>query len=340
LTPPLADRLPPACDASREQRVSAGDEVQVRLLSFNAKGLPAALGGGDRDDRNRRIGSLLSRYDLVLLQEDFEYHDLLTSSGSFGVVVRGNGPGRDPASVVARMVLLPLRLVPGLRSGPPYGSGLAILARGGPESATAVTRDALPGCAGWTSDCWAAKGFLRVRVRFADDAEVDVYDTHLASGYDAGARTIRRRQLRYLADRIEELSTDRAVVVGGDFNSSYADPFSVTVPIGERTGADWAQLDRELVQRLRLTDSGARSADLDPRDRLDYVFHRSGASVDVAAMDGGGEDRCLRGLSDHLGIRATLRVTNNPGPRSATIAAADLAPDSRTAFRRAEPLDR
>jgi endonuclease/exonuclease/phosphatase family metal-dependent hydrolase len=338
LIPPRSSQVPAECRPSRTEPASVGDEVHVDLLSFNAKGLPGVLGGGDEDDRNRRIGSLVSRYDVVLLQEDFEYHDLLVGSGAFGIAVRGNGPSRDPASLVARTLLLPLRLVPGLRSGPPYGSGLAILARGDPSSAAEVTRETLPGCAGWTSDCWAAKGFLRVRLRLANDAQVDVYDTHLASGYDAASRAVRRLQLRWLADRVERLSAGRAVIVGGDFNSSYADPFSTVVPIEGRTGADYVQLDEEFVERLHLADSGAHPVDLDPRDQLDYLFYRSGASADIAVLNAGGEDRCLRGLSDHLGIRATMRVSN---VRRTNVSAAESEVHmQRTAARAAEPPSR
>src|SRR5262250_3490819 len=108
-------------------------------------------------------------------------------------------------------------------------------------------------------------------------------------------------------ERIAALSAGRAAIVGGDFNSSYGDMSSTAVPVPGATGADYATLQQEFVQPLGLSDSGAHPVDLDTRHQRDYLFYRSGGSVEVQVESGAGEDSCLRGFSDHRAIQATFR---------------------------------
>lgn len=316
--PPLAE-----CAAVQPASAPAGDAVDLRVLSFNVKGLGARLGGGNQGKRNQRIAALLPRYDVVLLQEDFEYHHKLVARDAFAVVERGNGPRRDFRTRLASVLTAPLRWIRPLRFSAPYGSGLTTLARELP--AVEVTREMLPGCRGWygdAADCWASKGFLRVRLRLPNGAEVDVYNLHLDAGSGRANRDVRRRQLRRLAARIRELSGERALIVGGDFNSPYGDPDDLHAPVPPATGPEWAQLRDELVVPLRLVDSGARPVDRDARDQLDYLFFRGGDSVRVESAAPAGEDACLRGLSDHPAIQATLRVWHDAPRAPLTTAAA------------------
>jgi len=331
--PPGSADCPVALPAS----VPAHDAVDLRVLSFNVKGLGGRLGGGNQDKRNQRIAALLPRYDVVLLQEDFEYHKKLVPRGVFDVVERGNGPRRDFNTTLAGLLTAPLRWVRALRFNAPYGSGLTILARDLAAVEGEVTREMLPGCRGWywdAADCWASKGFLRVRLQLPNGAEVDVYDLHLDAGHGAANRAVRQQQLRRLAHRMQELSGDRAIIVGGDFNSAYGDPDNYSPPVAPASGPEWAQLRDELVVPVGLVDTGAHPPDLDTRDQLDYLFYRSGRTVRIAPAAPAGEDLCLRGLSDHLAIQATLRVWND-APRAPLTASAGAEAAGGAAGKRA-----
>ena len=78
------------------------------------------------------ISRLLNGYDVALVQEDWEYHELLTEHAVHRVVERGNDGER-------LLGVLPLF----------NGSGLTSLVRLEPDAVTQVTREAYGTCSGW-----------------------------------------------------------------------------------------------------------------------------------------------------------------------------------------------
>jgi endonuclease/exonuclease/phosphatase family metal-dependent hydrolase len=268
------------------------------LLSYNVHGLFPLAAKDDPRDRMPTIGWLANKYDVILFQEDFEYHDTLGEQLEDSVGVRGNGMGWDPRRVLARLVLSPaVILVPHFSA--PYGDGVSTWAER-PIVLRAVTREPYSRCNGWfgeNGDCWARKGFLHVRLRLPSGAEVDVYNTHLEAGPSESSVATRRSQLEELAAGIERLSPDRAVVVAGDFNVSF-------VRLGDRA------MMRAFRERLGLDDSGAGPELPFWRER-DYVLYRSGARARLSVEEAGEATEFAgrqRALSDHAALRVRFRV--------------------------------
>jgi endonuclease/exonuclease/phosphatase family metal-dependent hydrolase len=232
-----------------------------------------------------RIAERLNGYDVVLIQEDFRYHDRLVGGVEHTLIERGNAS----------------RFWLGRVTGLFMGSGLTLLARSAPEDQLALTRESFDSCSGWiagANDCLATKGFMQARLRLANGREVDFYTVHLEAGSRSSDRRTRAEQLDRLASRMRELSGDRPVVVGGDFNLRWD------------VAEDRAQLEQFLAQ-TELVDSGAVHAEPELWTRIDYLFYRSGrqGALEVLAA---GQDREFvyeaGPLSDHPALFLRLRV--------------------------------
>jgi endonuclease/exonuclease/phosphatase family metal-dependent hydrolase len=279
------------------------DEHRLSILSYNVHGL-FRLAAKDRPrDRMPTIGWLANKYDVVLLQEDFEFPDVVAHQIQNAASHRGNGMWGHPVLVLAKLVAFPFTFwVP--RFSPPYGSGLTTHVPAEMDVADAVTRKPYDDCAGWVGsqlDCWARKGFLRVRVRTPDGAEVDVYNTHIEAGSSKRSVRSRRHNFETLTRAIEKLSAGRAVVVGGDFNVDYSVP-----------------QDRETITqfrvRLGLEDSGAGPQLPVWRER-DFLLFRSGIGAKITVESAGEATEFVSGgraLSDHPALYAQLRVVRRP----------------------------
>ncbi len=260
------------------------EPIELSILSYNTHGLAAWIARDDPEARFPEISRLLNGYDVALIQEDWEYHELLTEHAVHRVVERGNDGER-------LLGVLPLF----------NGSGLTSLVRLEPDAVTQVTREPYGTCSGWlggANDCLATKGFLLVRLRLAEGIEVDVVQTHLDAGRGDGDRAARARQLALLAQRLTELSDGRPLVVAGDLNLHHD-----------------VSADRELLERfmsaLGLADSGAKPADAARWRRVDYVLYRSGGDVALELIEAGEALEFAhegKPLSDHPALFARLRL--------------------------------
>lgn len=265
--------------------VRAAEPVELSVLTYNVHGLPGFPTGDAPKERMPRIAERLNGYDVVLVQEDFRYHDRLVGGVEHTLIERGN----------------PSRFWLGRMSGLFVGSGLTVLARSAPEDQRSLTRESFGSCSGWfagSSDCMATKGFLHVRLRLANGRELDFYTAHLEAGSRTSDRRTRAEQLDRLASRMRELSGDRPVVVGGDFNLRWDVP------------EDRAQLEQFLVQ-TELIDSGAVPSEPELWTRVDYLFYRSGGETPLEVL-AAGQDRefVYEGgpLSDHPALFLRLKV--------------------------------
>lgn len=278
---------------------AARDAASLSILSYNVFGLARPFAGENPAGRSTAIGWLANAYDVVLLQEDFEHHRRIAGQMGGHESIRGNGMGWDPRRVAMKALLFPARiLVPSF--SPPYGSGLTTFVDAARLAAGDVGRVRYRGCSGWVGgnlDCWAAKGFLRVRLWLGDGREIDVYNTHLDAGPDARSQAVRRAQLEELAAGIETLSRDRAVIVGGDLNCAYA-----------RAG-DWDLL-MDFRDRVGLLDSGAGPVLSHWRER-DHILYRSSSTTGLEIESAGEAVEFVNGdraLSDHPAVFARFRV--------------------------------
>ncbi len=281
----------------------SADESLLSVLSYNVHGVSRFLAKDNPRDRSPTIGWLASRYDLVLLQEDFEYYDLIAGQMPGRATFRGNGMGRDPRRVAAKAVLFPAAfLLP--RFSPPYGAGLTTLVDAAKLEASDVERQPYTACSGWVrrqGNCWAAKGFLRVRIRLPNGAAVEVYNTHLAAGSGERSQAVRRQQLDELAAGIERLSGESAVIAAGDFNCAFGRPGDGDMLMSFR-------------ERVGLDDSGA-GPELPVWRERDYVLYRGGPGVALTIDEAGEADEFIsdrRALSDHPALFVRFRARAVP----------------------------
>jgi endonuclease/exonuclease/phosphatase family metal-dependent hydrolase len=165
-----------------------------QIVTYNIGGLPELISRSNPSRNTQIIGRLLNTFDLVLVQEDFFYH---------GELLRAS---RHP-----------------FRSEP-Y-EGWSIVGDGLNQLSvfpfSSVRRESWTDCNGYISasmDCWASKGFTFSRVKVAQDVEIDVYNLHFDAGGSKKDDATRRSNINQLLQRVQRLSADRAVIIGGDTN--------------------------------------------------------------------------------------------------------------------------
>jgi endonuclease/exonuclease/phosphatase family metal-dependent hydrolase len=284
-----------ASAAEEASRTSA----EFSLLSYNVHGISWVFAKDDPQQRAAAIGWLANRYDVVLLQEDFDYHDEIGKQMTGTVALQGNGMRGDLRLVAVKLLLLPFHVVlPDFSF--PYGSGLSIFVASEIAAVVESSARAFRGCNGWfknSYDCWSSKGILRARIRLANGAEIDVYDTHLDAGQSGAGLRLRERQLAELADLIDASSPGRAVIVAGDFNTMLNRMENV-------------ESMRFFKQRTGLVDIGA-GPDLPQWPRRDYILVRDGLDVTIKPLEAGEALEFVnrdRALSDHPAVYARFEV--------------------------------
>lgn len=176
---------------------AAADSGTFNVLTYNVAGLPESLSSAStpRDTSTTAIGQRLSPYDIVNVQEDFNYHAYLYASDTH--------PYRTATS-----------------GGAGIGSGL-----------NTVSNYVWDGDdferAGWNScqldsgDCLTPKGFTFMRERLAEGVYVDFYNLHTNAGTNDGDEASRADNLSQLTTFIGTHSAGNAVVVMGDTNTRY-----------------------------------------------------------------------------------------------------------------------
>ncbi len=265
--------------------VRAEEPIGLSVLSYNTHGLAGWIVDDEPAIRFPQISRLLNGYDVALIQEDWSWHEELVAAAEHPVIEMGNG---------SRFWIADFIPIFG-------GSGLTSFVRAAREDVLEVTREAYGSCSGWlggANDCLGSKGFLRVRLRLAPGAELDVYQTHLDAGDAAGDEAARGEQLAQLRRRIAQLSGDGALILAGDFNLHSERP------------AQRAILD-EFVASLGLLDSGAAPVDPAQWERLDYIFYRSGGGVRLEVVSAGQAlefQHQGRPLSDHPALFSRFRL--------------------------------
>lgn len=260
--------------------------AELSVLSYNTHGLPGWVAGDAPRRRFPRIGALIQRYDVALIQEDFAHHELLRGAAARLALGRGNA-SRFRGTPVCLLFC--------------DGSGLSFATRLPRDARLALESRPYESCAGWilgASDCFATKGFQHARLRLADSFVVHVVNTHLDAGRRAEDRAVRALQLRKLRDYLEREAAGAALVLGGDLNLDAGDP------------ADAALRD-EFAAALGLEDARALPSD-DTWKRLDYLYFRSGSAVRLERIEAGEDTRFVDAaggaLSDHPAIFARLRA--------------------------------
>jgi hypothetical protein len=257
--------------------VQNGIEGNFSILSYNVAGLLEGLSQSQPSVFIPMISPLLNNYDLVLAQEDFFYHDDLSS--------QANHPYQSiPQETVSTLSNDGLNRF----SFFPF-SGFERL----PWSL----------CNGFVSaanDCLASKGFSVGRHEIAEGVFLDVYNLHMDAGSGADDVAARRAQMDQLLLFMESFSSGNAVLVGGDTNLTGYHPD-----------------DEPVLQKLILEGGFTDSARyLGAKESIDRILYRSSSTLKLEAtfweispefVDASGTP-----LSDHEAIHVEMNWTLLP----------------------------
>lgn len=145
-----------------------------------------------RQKAHRQMSTYINQFDIVNVQEDYNYHAALYDSGN-------NHPYRTSTS-----------------GGVGFGSGLNTLSRFSYSKFRRVTWNQ---CSG-TEECLGKKGFTFMRAN-VHGRELDLYNVHMGAKVDGDALAKRRNQNEQLLSFIRENSGGRTIIMFGDFNSRW-----------------------------------------------------------------------------------------------------------------------
>jgi endonuclease/exonuclease/phosphatase family metal-dependent hydrolase len=262
------------------------------ILSYNVGGLPGIISSSDPAVYTPLISPLLNLYDMVNVQEDFNYHAALYASA--------NHPYKTPTT-----------------GGAGIGSGLNTLSVFPMSDLTRVTWNDRYGIFDSGSDQLTPKGFTAKRMKLADGAYVDIYNLHADADIDAGSMAARASNIRQLYAYINTYSVGNAVIVYGDTNTRYTrerpllDEFLAAANLTDA----WVELVRGGVA------PGLGDALMDATDRngpnfevVDKIFYRSSQVLALDAVSYRLEDEVFvdasgEQLSDHYPISAEFEYT-------------------------------
>ncbi len=258
-----------------EDPVSDGEASGTFLmLTYNVAGLPEGISGSRPAEYTPQISPLLNGYDVVVVQEDFWYHDLLV------------------ADVTHAYWSLPMVPSPTLTD---MGDGLnrfSVFPIEGHERVTWATCNGTIDC---SNDCLTPKGFSYARHQLSPGVLLAVYNLHMDAGSCGGDFTARGVQVDQLIADINTRSAGEAVLVAGDTNLS------------DGRSEDMVMLDR-LMTDAGLTDSCRVLAC--GQEELDRVLYRSSGALSIQALawaiadefvDPSGHD-----LSDHPAVSVEI----------------------------------
>ncbi|MCB0508909.1 MAG: hypothetical protein KDD21_11485 [Bacteroidetes bacterium] len=268
------------------------NEGELKLLTYNVAGLPQGINADQFPLKHMHLVSpLLNAYDIVNVQEDFYYHDSLYKyitlpykSKYVAEVSLGDG-----LNTVSTIPILDFKRIKWNQ------------------------------CNG--TDCLTPKGFSYCRLRFNDNAYVDLYNVHCNAGSDAGDYAARRDNVSQLCQYIEANSAGNALIVMGDFNCRYTrieDNIRKMDSVGLTNV--WIELIRNGVAPLQ---DGNSLMDCSPNatnatcEVVDKIYYRSSAKIEFTALsyqldDPKFYDSDSMSLSDHRPMFANLKYKINP----------------------------
>lgn len=225
-------------------------------LSYNIAGLPALISQAitDRNASTAQIGRKANKYDIVNVQEDFNYHEQLYYEGNrhpYRTVTKGPALWGDGLNTLSRFPIYHLKRIPWKH------------------------------CTG--SNCFTPKGFSYCRIGLAKDVYIDLYNVHANAYEDAKSAYARRLNMRQLLAFIKVHSEGEAVLIMGDMNSSYSDPRDNVKDLVKKAGLTdtWIELMNgnqlpDIVRNIRYLPL----LDIDHlSESIDKVFYRSSRKI-------------------------------------------------------------
>jgi endonuclease/exonuclease/phosphatase family metal-dependent hydrolase len=279
---------------------SAADSGTFSVLSYNVAGLPEGLSSAPtpRASATTAIGQRLGPYDIIHVQEDFNYHANLYAADTH--------PYRTPTS-----------------GGAGIGSGLNTLSNIAYDEDD-FERVRWNSCQLDSGDCLTPKGFTFMRVRLAEGVYVDFYNVHTNAGTSSGDFASRADNLSQLTAFIATHSAGNAVVVMGDTNTRYTRSEDTIAAFAANNGLTdaWVRLVRGGVPPAAGSPALVcdENAVTNACEVVDKVLFRGSALVTLNAtyynndhaafLDGAGAM-----LSDHDPIAVRFSWSTNPAFR-------------------------
>lgn len=168
-------------------------EGEFSVVTYNIAGLPQLISSAttERSASITEIGKRLNEYDIVHVQEDFNYNSFLYSRNEHPYKTKTKG-------------------------GIPFGDGLNTLSN---FRILELHRIPWNNCTG--ADCLTPKGFTYSQIEVAKDVFIDFYNVHANAADDPAAAAARRKNIIQLSNYIKAYSADRAVIVMGDLNAHF-----------------------------------------------------------------------------------------------------------------------
>lgn len=289
--------LLPAVAATPAESSPADAGGAFEVLTYNVAGLPEILSSAptERKSATTEIGRRLGPYDIVQVQEDFNYHSHLYAADTH--------PHRTPTSGWAG-----------------FGSGLNTLS-GHPYNA--FERVKWDDCWLGSGDCLTPKGFTFMRVRLAKGVHVDFYNLHADAGSGPGDLRARAANLAQLTSFIRTRSAGNAVVVAGDTNTRYTRTGDMIAEFAAANGLTdpWVDLVRGGAPPAK--GDAALTCDetavTDDCEVVDKVLYRGDELVSLTAVSYGNDHAAFQTaeglmLSDHYPISVGFTWTRARRP--------------------------
>jgi len=262
-------------------------EGNLNLLTYNIAGLPELISSAvtERAPSITSIGELVNPFDIVNVQEDFNYNKFLYSKNRHSYRTENMG-------------------------GVPFGDGLSTLSKYPIQDFERVRWDACNG-----ADCLTPKGFSYARIQLAKEVFIDVYNVHATAQDDPDAAIARQKNLNQLKNYIQKNSAGQPLLIMGDFNAHYAYALDNIVSFqGELGLVDaWVNLKNSgkipqskqnfvAMAALELTDDCEGIDKIYYRNNDQMVFEAKNYQVQKKLF----QNRAGQDLSDHCAVSLQL----------------------------------
>lgn len=260
---------------------------EISILTYNVAGLPQRISSAKTHRRTSMlsIGEKLNDFDIVNLQEDFNFNPYLyrTSNHSYRSNHRGRIPFGDGLSTLSRYPIIDFKRIPWHK------------------------------CNG--TDCLTTKGFSVAKILLAQGVTIDVYNVHATSGMSQAASKTRNHNLIQLAQYIQDHSKDRPLLVLGDFNAYYTFQWDNMNTFLSQTKLSDAWLVQYKENKIPLIDDLFKVFPIldlkNEEESIDKILFRNSDSLTFKVNDYNIEKDIFinsdkKHLSDHLAVSANL----------------------------------
>lgn len=260
---------------------------QLNLLTYNIAGLPELISSAvtERASSIASIGERINAFDIVNVQEDFNYNKFLYSKNRHAYRTENMG-------------------------GVPFGDGLSTLSKYPIQDFERVSWEDCNG-----SDCLTPKGFSYARIQLAKEVFIDVYNVHATAQDDPNAAIARRKNLNQLKNYIQKHSSGQPLLVMGDFNAHYTYVLDNIVSFQDELALvdAWVSLKNKGKIPLCEEDFAARAAlDLtDDCEGIDKIYYRNDDHIIFEAKNYQVQKKLFQNregldLSDHCAVSLQL----------------------------------